>query len=93
MGAFKRLIFIHLILLLHIKSSLLQKPTGNDNNNSPKEFNIGGVLSNNASEDHFRDTIAVSYYYLLKVCCYFDDYLHFARFMVHFGLQNWKIHL
>lgn len=61
MAAFKRLIFIHLILLLHIKSFLLQKPTGNDNN-SPKEFNIGGVLSNNDSEDHFRDTIAVSYY-------------------------------
>lgn len=61
MAAFKRLIFIHLILLLHIKSSLLQKPTGNDNN-SPKEFNIGGVLSTNASETHFHETIAVSYY-------------------------------
>lgn len=57
--ALKCILFIYLILLLHIKSTLLQKPTGNDNNN-PKEFNIGGVLSNNDSEDHFRDTIAVS---------------------------------
>lgn len=52
-------ILLHLIIFLHIKLSVMQKPsTQNDNN--PTEFNIGGVLSNNESEDHFRDTIAVS---------------------------------
>lgn len=52
-------ILLHLIIFLHIKLAIMQKPsTLNDNN--PTEFNIGGVLSNNDSEDHFRDTIAVS---------------------------------
>lgn len=52
-------ILLHLAILLHIKLAVMQKPTtGNDNN--PTEFNIGGVLSNSDSEDHFRDTIAVS---------------------------------
>lgn len=53
-------ILLHLAILLHIKCVVMQKPTtGNDNN--PTEFNIGGVLSNSESEDHFRDTIAVSW--------------------------------
>lgn len=52
-------VLLHLIIFLHIKLAIMQKPTtGNDNN--PTEFNIGGVLSNSDSEDHFRDTIAVS---------------------------------
>lgn len=52
-------ILLHLVIFLHIKLAIMQKPTaGNDNN--PNEFNIGGVLSNSESEDHFRDTIAVS---------------------------------
>lgn len=53
---------LHLaIILVHIKLAVVQKPSaGNDNNNNPTEFNIGGVLSNAESEDHFRDTIAVS---------------------------------
>lgn len=52
-------ILLNLIIILHVKLTVMQKPTtGNDNN--PTEFNIGGVLSNSESEDHFRDTIAVS---------------------------------
>lgn len=52
---------LHFAILVHIKLAVMQKPaTGNDNNN-PTEFNIGGVLSNSESEDHFRDTIAVSW--------------------------------
>lgn len=52
-------ILLHFVIFLHIKLAVMQKPTtGNDNN--PTEFNIGGVLSNSESEDHFRDTIAVS---------------------------------
>lgn len=53
---------LHFAILVHIKLAVMQKPTtGNDNNNNnPTEFNIGGVLSNSESEDHFRDTIAVS---------------------------------
>lgn len=51
------------IILVHMELATLQKPTaGNDNNNNPTEFNIGGVLSNSESEDHFRDTIAVSWF-------------------------------
>lgn len=50
---------LHFAIFVHIKLAVMQKPaTGNDNN--PTEFNIGGVLSNSESEDHFRDTIAVS---------------------------------
>lgn len=53
-------ILLHFVIFLHIKLAVMQKPTtGNDNN--PTEFNIGGVLSNSDSEDHFRDTIAVSH--------------------------------
>lgn len=53
-------VLLHLAIFVHIKLAVMQKPTtGNDNN--PTEFNIGGVLSNKDSEDHFRDTIAVSW--------------------------------
>lgn len=52
-------ILLHFVIFLHIKLAVMQKPTtGNDNN--PTEFNIGGVLSNSESEDHFRYTIEVS---------------------------------
>lgn len=56
--AFTTLLF-HLIVTIHVKMVVLQKPTMMNDNN-PTEFNIGGVLSNSNSEDHFRDTIAVS---------------------------------
>lgn len=50
------------IILVHMELAVMQKPAAsNDNNNNPTEFNVGGVLSNSESEDHFRDTIAVSW--------------------------------
>lgn len=53
--------FIILVMMvINIERVVLQRPTLNDNNN-PTLFNIGGVLSTSDSEDHFRDTIAVSF--------------------------------
>lgn len=61
MASFTNYLLHVAIILVHMELAALQKPTaGNDNNNNPTEFNIGGVLSNSESEDHFRDTIAVS---------------------------------
>lgn len=48
----------HLIIFLQIKAAILQKSAISDN--KPSFYNIGGVLSNNESETHFHDTIAVS---------------------------------
>lgn len=52
-------IIILAMAFINVERVMLQRPSlGNDNN--PSVFNIGGVLSTSESEDHFRDTIAVS---------------------------------
>jgi len=47
-----------LFSIFHCKSENLEKE---NTDNNPYEFHIGGVLSSNASEDYFKQTIEVMY--------------------------------
>lgn len=58
---------LHFAILVHIKLAIMQKPTTGNDNNNPMEFNIGGVLSNKESEDHFHYIIQVSFELLSKM--------------------------
>lgn len=52
-----------LFLILNCKSENIEKE---NTDNNPYEFHIGGVLSSNASEDYFKQTIEVMYTFFYK---------------------------
>lgn len=81
-------ILLCLIIIVQIELAIMQNPAINDNN--PKFFNIGGVLSNNGSEDHFRDTIAVRVFYFISMFnIILWENLLFVGFFFIFGLRIW----
>jgi len=49
---------LFLFFIFDCKSENLEKE---NTDNNPYEFHIGGVLSSNASEDYFKQTIEVMY--------------------------------
>lgn len=51
--------FFGLLYLAHFIKSDIRSYTTNSADKNPKEFNIGGVLSNDDSIKHFEVTIAV----------------------------------
>lgn len=51
-------------LVINCNSEIVEKE---NTDNNPYEFHIGGVLSSNASEDYFKQTIEV----ILKRICIF----------------------
>jgi len=58
---------ICLFSIFYCKSENIEKE---NTDNNPYEFHIGGVLSSNASEGYFKQTIEVMYnlYYILIIC-------------------------
>jgi len=58
--------FLYLFLVLKCKCENIEKE---NTDNNPYEFHIGGVLSSNASESYFKQTIEVMYsiIYLINI--------------------------
>jgi len=60
---------VFLLCLFSIFYCNSENPEKENTDNNPYEFHIGGVLSSNASEDYFKQTIEVMYNLFILIIC------------------------